>query len=351
MPQPAGREKPENGRSALASSAYDAGRADASFARQRAISAAQCGRNSRPDLVRKRRRRVLDLLDELLEFARVKRRSAREQIKETRAHRVDVRAHVERFTAKLFRRRVLRRALESLAADLPFARARRNRQAEVTDLHAAVDINEAVRRLDVAMQNARRRRGIESANHIKNGRDRLGGGHRTALNDAVFECAAWQQLHRDHGHAVDLFAAENVDGMRMTDGRREAAFAQEPRAVLVQDHLPAQQFQCDAAAGLGVHRFVHLAHAAMAEQLDDRVRPELLARNEPLPFTGRPRRRHRPRRQHRRVVAEGRHCGRVVRRHHGAVVTQRRGVILRENRQVFRFRKAGLIVHVRPELL
>jgi hypothetical protein len=49
---------------------------------------------------------------------------------------------------------------------MDIARQRRNRQAEVADFHDAVTIDETVRRLDVAMQNAGGSRGVEAADQI-----------------------------------------------------------------------------------------------------------------------------------------------------------------------------------------
>ena len=87
-----------------------------------------------------------------------------------------------------------------------------------------------------------------------------------------------QQFHRDDGHAVDFFAAEDVDRVRMTDRRGELPFAEKARAVVTVLQTAAQHLQRDAAPGLEVLGFVDFAHAAAAEQPADAVRPPDFAR-------------------------------------------------------------------------
>ena len=55
---------------------------------------------------------------------------------------------------------------------------------------------------------------------------------RAVRRHAILQRAARQQLHRDHRHAGDLFAAEDVDRVWMTDRRGELPFAEKARAIV-----------------------------------------------------------------------------------------------------------------------
>ena len=156
------------------------------------------------------------------------------------------------------------------------ARQRRDRQTEVADLHRAVAVHEAVRRLDVAVQDARGLRGVEPADDVEHRGDRHGRRQRTLGGDAILQRAAGQQLHRDDRHAGDLLAAEDVDGVRMADRGGELSLAQEPRAFVGVLQAAAQHLERDPSPALDVLGFVDLAHPAAAEQTADAIRPPRL---------------------------------------------------------------------------
>ena len=164
---------------------------------------------------------------------------------------------------------------------------RRHGQAEVTDLDAAVVIDETVRRLDVAVKNAGRLRRVQAADDVEHGCRRLFGGQWPVCDDAVLQCAARQQLHRDDGHAGDFVTAEDVDRMWMTDRRGELSFAQESGPLLGSLQPAPQDLQRDAPSAV-VFRLVDLAHPAATEQPADPIRAPRLSFLEPRPHgTGR----------------------------------------------------------------
>jgi hypothetical protein len=175
--------------------------------------------NVRADKTRRFRGLGRHAREQLPKVARVERRLSREQVVQRGANRVDVGAHVERLAAQLFGRSKLRRALEPPAFELVVhvARQRRNRQAEVADLDGPIAVDETVRWLDVAVQDARGLGSVQSSDDVENGRDRVRLGKRTLRGDAILQRSSRQQLHRDHGHARDLLAAEDVDRVRVTD--------------------------------------------------------------------------------------------------------------------------------------
>src|SRR5262245_31330962 len=116
----------------------------------------ETGGDRRTKPSRRDRRLGGDLRDQRLEIARLERRLTGQQPVHRRADGVNVSSHVERLATELLGRGELRSALESFGVELVahVARQRRNRKAEIADLHRAVEIREAVRWLDVAMENA-----------------------------------------------------------------------------------------------------------------------------------------------------------------------------------------------------
>ena len=210
-------------------------------------------RNLGTDGARRLRRLRRDAREQLADVRSIERRLPGQQVVQRRADGVDVRAYVERFAAQLFGRRKLRRPLESGGGQIlmDVAGQRRHGQAEVTDLDAAVVIHETVRRLDVAVKNAGSLRRVQAADDVEHGCRRLFGGQWPVCDDAVLQCAARQQLHRDDGHAGDFVTAEDVDRMWMTDRRGELSFAQESGTLLGSLQPAPQDLQRDAPSAVG----------------------------------------------------------------------------------------------------
>ena len=107
-------------------------------------------------------------------------------------------------------------------------------------------------------------RGIEAADDVEHGRGGVGRRQRPFGRHAIFQRPAGQELHRDDRYAVDLFAAEDVDRVRMTDGCGQLPFAQEPRTVLGALQPAAQDLERQPSSRRQLFRFEHLAHAAAA---------------------------------------------------------------------------------------
>jgi hypothetical protein len=159
-------------------------------------------------------------------------------------------------------------------------RSDRDRQPEVADQHAAVGGDEAVRRLDVAMQDADRRRRVEAGDHLQHDVDRRGLRHRLARLDQVLQRARRRQLHRDDEKALHLRGAEHVDGVGMAERRGQPSFLQEAGALLVVADAAAEDLDRHAAAAVAFLGLVDLPHPALADRAHDLVRTELLAGTE-----------------------------------------------------------------------
>ena len=130
------------------------------------------------------------------------------------------------------------------------------------------------------MQNARGVRGIEPGNELQDGIHRLGWGSGPLSLIRSFKRPAGQQFHGDDRHAVDLLAAEDVDAVRMIDGRGQLAFAQKARAVAGIGEPPAQDLDRDAPAMVELLGCVDFAHPAAAEEPFDAVRAKRLTGRE-----------------------------------------------------------------------
>ena len=114
-----------------------------------------------------------DPRDEPHEIRFLDRRTAGQQIEQCRADRVDVRAHVEVLTSQLLRRRKGRRPDEGAGfGQTRFGAGHRgDRQTKIADLDVSARIDEAIRRLDVAMEYPHGASCFESGDHLQHGVD------------------------------------------------------------------------------------------------------------------------------------------------------------------------------------
>ena len=135
-------------------------------------------------------------------------------------------------------------------------------------------LDEAVGRLDVAVQHPARKGGFEAGDDVEDCVDCLGHRERSALLELVLESAAAGDLHRDHREALDFLAAENVETVWMVDASGEAAFAEKPFPHVGRIQLLPQHFQGDAAPGGDLFSFVNRAHTAAPEQSQQPVTAE-----------------------------------------------------------------------------
>src|SRR5687767_71472 len=111
--------------------------------------------------------------------------------------RIDVRRDIKFFAAKLLRRRVARRAENRSTGSQQRLAARDsgNRKAEVANLHCAVRPNKAIRRLNVAMKNARGVGGFEAVDDLQHGVDSGFDWQGAAFTDLIFESPALDEFH------------------------------------------------------------------------------------------------------------------------------------------------------------
>jgi len=147
------------------------------------------------------------------------------------------------------------------------------RHPEVHDLHRAVVLDEDVRGLDVAVDDARLVRVREAREHLDDDGHLALERERRRLAHRLLEILTLQQLHRDEGRAVRV-VAEVEDGhhvrvRHLRDGLRLALEALLQLGVVgdLRDH----DLEGHVAVEHGVAGQVDLAHGALAEGADDVV--------------------------------------------------------------------------------
>ena len=129
------------------------------------------------------RRRLLEVGEEERDLrVRTKRRPAGERLVENARERVLIRASVDRVAADLFRRDV-RRCAEREPRPRVIRRTECSTEAEVGQIRVVGVVEEDVRRLDVAMDEAARVRRIESRSDLGADRERAAGCERRLVID------------------------------------------------------------------------------------------------------------------------------------------------------------------------
>src|SRR6185436_11115721 len=144
-------------------------------------------------------------------------------------------------------------------------------EAEVENLGLLAIGDEDVRRLDVAVQDAARVRGVERVGNLHGEPQQQADGERPAV-DLARQRAAFEQLHRDEGAPVVLVYLVDGADVRVVQRGRGARFAQKPfdRLRVVRAIL-RQELQRDLAGQLHVLGEVYDAHAARAERVEDPI--------------------------------------------------------------------------------
>jgi hypothetical protein len=146
---------------------------------------------------------------------------------------------------------------------------------EIADANAALVVEETVGWFDVAVDDAEALARLESIDQVQHVVDGLLG-RKSALFQAIGERASRHQLHRDHGHAVELFGGEDVDTARVTDRGSEPALLPEPfdRLARIGTQL-GQHLQRQTSAGLTVFRLPYLGKPADTELARQLIRTEV----------------------------------------------------------------------------
>ena len=192
------------------------------------------------------------------------------------ARRVDVGPHVGQFSPQLLGRRERQRAFDAGAARSGRHLERRDRQPEVADLDLAPGVDEAVRRLHVAMHDTLARGRVEAGGDLTH---QVHGFHRRqppVTLDEVAQRTAGDQLGDDDRHAATLVGGEDVDDVGMADRRRQASFAKKARAVGLAVERASRRLDGDPSAAAEIHGFEDLAHASASEESEHPVMAEHL---------------------------------------------------------------------------
>ena len=124
---------------------------------------------------------------------------------------MDVRTCIQGLALELLRRCKLRRAVKGAGRRQPHVPGEcRDRQSKVADFDRAVTIDKTVRRLDIAVEDARGMHRIEAGDHLQDRIDCLRRWERTVFLDTFFQRAARQQFHHNRRGACDLLAPEDI---------------------------------------------------------------------------------------------------------------------------------------------
>ncbi len=154
--------------------------------------------------------------------APIERGPAGQEEEEGRRRRVDVGPDVERLDLDLLGRGVERRPQERPGPGQVARPDLRLRQAEVADLDPPLAVEEAVRRLDVAVDQAQPVGLAEPLDHVEDLAHGVADFERPALLDQVLERVAGHQLHGDERPAVVVLVGlehENTSRVRQRTGQ------------------------------------------------------------------------------------------------------------------------------------
>ena len=227
------------------------------------------------------RRAIQNLIENLRRAASRKALLPGDHFVQHQAERKNVRPPVEVFRARLLGRHVRQRAhrgagraqLQLLLRPRCVAIGAQFRlhlgQAKIENLRVAALGDENIRRLDIAVNDAFGVRRVQRVGDFRGQRQREVQLHRLA-GDLVLQRGTIEKFHGDEHFAV--LVVNFVDGadVRMIQGRSGFGFAFETRKRLgIFRDLVRKELQRHEAAELGVFRFVHHAHSATAEFLDN----------------------------------------------------------------------------------
>ena len=184
---------------------------------------------------------------------------------------------VDRLAARLLGRHVLRRPGHHAALRLAGVVDGAG-QPEVGDLDPLdAVLQQDVRRLDVAMDQALGMRGGQSQRRLHADAQDLLDAQRAVAVDPLLERSAGDAGHDQVGETALGVGVDGVDGddMVVDDGRGGLGLAGEPPAGgAAGGHLRGQDLDRHDAAQRRVERLEHDAHAPLAQHADDLIRPE-----------------------------------------------------------------------------
>ena len=203
----------------------------------------------------------------------VERDAAGEQLVEDDPGRVEVGGLVDRGTARLLGREVLRGA-DDRAGLGHLARRAGARDPEVHHLDAALAVDDHVVRLDVAVDDPVPVREAQRREDLARVVDRDPERRRAARDEQLLQRPPLDVLHRDVVRPLGLAAVVDRDDARMREPGGVLRLAAEALDELLVAGVPVvEDLDRDAAAELLVGGEVDVRHPARAELPDDQVAP------------------------------------------------------------------------------
>ncbi len=245
------------------------------------------GRRQVWPLGRQRRRRLRDLrVHDGHGLVTLERRCAGQQLERRARQRILIRAPVHLMALELLGRNIVQRAQELPGAGQPGGRQHRLAQPEVRQVHVigppGPRVHQHVRRLDIAVHQPGRVRGVQRRRHRRDDRSRPPRGQRALTPHQGAHIAARHIPHRDEQHPARLAGLEHRDDMRVIHRRSRPRLPQEPLPELrigrqrrrqnLQRHQPAQPL---------IARPEHHRHPALADLLLQQIPRHPRARAKP----------------------------------------------------------------------
>jgi hypothetical protein len=136
----------------------------------------------------------------------------------------------------------------------------------------AVAEQDQVRRLDVAVDEARLGRRLEPARRVERRPRRLHRAHHPVLLHHRAEVDPVEQLHRQVRPLVELPGGEDLHHVRVRDGGHRPGLADEPGPELLVLPVPLREdLDRHVPVEVDVHASHHVAHRALAERADHPV--------------------------------------------------------------------------------
>ena len=206
---------------------------------------------------------------------------AAEQVVQSCADRIDVRTVVEGFASNLFGGSEQYGAEERAALREVVVRAsgQRFREPEVADLHATVGREEAVRRLDIAVEHAEAVGFGKPFDHVENVSDGVVGRQRAVGVEEVLERAAGHQLHDDVRPAGVGIRGEHEHTARMRELACKPTFLAEAfHGRRARCKAFREQLHGDVLTAFRRLGFVNGSHAAGADETQQAVATDFSGR-------------------------------------------------------------------------
>jgi len=254
-------------------------------------------------------------MDDVDVRAALEGRRAGQAVVDDTCERVLVDPPVERAAVDLLRRQVVGGADDVLLGGQRRARGQAFRQAEVAEPVVAL-LDQDVRRLDVAVDQAGRVRGVQRRTHLRGDARDLGRLLGALIAQQGADIGPAHQLHRDVERALDVAGVVDRDDVGMVERGGQPRFAHETLAE-VAGQARREQLERHGPPQMHVLGAVDDAHPAAAEHVLDAVARDLGAGRK----VGREQRRaHHDAPGHRGLVVRARACPLAFEERHARIV-------------------------------